>query len=80
MYRANIQVHTTFLATFEHELCEMAAKYSCNLQKYITYVAKGTEAILCIYKDEKFCWLLKLHTQGCVLGGTCVVMTWLSSI
>jgi len=80
MYRANFHLHMTFLATFEQELGEMAAKYSCNLQKYITYVAKGTDAILCIYKDEKFFWLLKLHAQGCVLRGTCVVMTWLSSI
>jgi len=70
----------TFLATSEHELCEMAAKYSCSLLKYITYVAKGTVVILCTYKDEKFFWVLKLHNQGCVLLGTCVVMTWLSSI
>jgi len=49
MYRVNILVHMTFLATFEQELCEMAAEYSCSLQKYITYVAKETDAILCIY-------------------------------
>jgi hypothetical protein len=63
MYRANIHVHKTFFATSEQELCEMAAKYSCKLVKYITYVAEGTDAILCIYKNEKFFWLLKLHAR-----------------
>jgi hypothetical protein len=80
MYPANVHVHVTFLANFEHEICEMGAKYSCSLQKYITCVATGTDAILSIYKDENFFWLLKLHGQGCVLFETCAVMTWLSSI
>jgi hypothetical protein len=30
----------TFLANFEKELCEIAAKYSCILLKYINYMAK----------------------------------------
>jgi hypothetical protein len=37
-----------FLATFEHEHYQMASKYGINLQIYITYVAKGTDAVLCI--------------------------------